>query len=130
MENNYTFPAVFDYSEEGVINIHFPDIPEAFSCAGSEKEAVEFSQDVLALVLQDYEDTRRVIPEASSPKAKKNQKVVYINVWMPYHRSKSKETYVKKTLTIPTWLNILAVQNNLNFSQILVDALKEKLHLK
>ena len=36
---------------------------------------------------------------------------------------------IKKTLTIPEWLNELAVNNHLNFSQILQDALKQKLNL-
>ena len=38
--------------------------------------------------------------------------------------------YKKKTLSIPTWLDILATQKNLNFSQILVKALKKELNIK
>ena len=34
----------------------------------------------------------------------------------------------KKTLSIPEWLNDLAVRNNINFSQVLQDALIEKLY--
>lgn len=37
---------------------------------------------------------------------------------------------VKKTLTIPSWLNDLAIENNINFSQTLQEAIKEKLGLK
>ena len=36
---------------------------------------------------------------------------------------------VKKTLTIPSWLNSLAEQNNVNFSNILQNALKEYLNV-
>ena len=57
------------------------------------------------------------------------QKLVYVNLWMPYHRSTIKETYVKKTLTIPAWLDILAKQQNVNFSAVLVAGLKEVLGL-
>ena len=40
------------------------------------------------------------------------------------------EKSVKKTLTIPTWLNTAALEQNINFSQTLQDALKEKLNLR
>lgn len=36
---------------------------------------------------------------------------------------------VKKTLSIPSWLNDLAIQKNINFSNVLQEALKEKLKL-
>lgn len=130
MKDNYTYPAIFDYSEKGFINISFPDFPEAFTCVENEEEAVEAAQEVLALTIRDYEETGRLLPFSDSDKqAKKNQKLIYINIWMPYHRSKIKEEYVKKTLTIPQWLNMLALQNNINFSAVLVQGLKKELHL-
>ena len=39
------------------------------------------------------------------------------------------EKSVKKTLTIPSWLNELAVANGINFSQVLQTALKDKLNV-
>lgn len=39
------------------------------------------------------------------------------------------EKSVKKTLTIPAWLNKAALEQNINFSQVLHDALKSKLHI-
>jgi len=130
MKDNYTYPAIFDYSEKGVINISFPDFPEAYSCAENDQEAIEYAQDILALTIRDYEETGRAIPQSSCDyQVNKKQKLIYINVWMPYHRSKIKEEYVKKTLTIPQWLNLLALQNNINFSSVLVQGLKKELHL-
>ena len=41
-----------------------------------------------------------------------------------------KIAYVKKTLTIPSYLDILAKNKNINFSQVLQEALKEKLLIK
>ncbi len=130
MKDNYTYPAIFDYNEEGVINICFPDFPEAYTFAEDEGSAVTEAQDILAVTIRDYEETGTEIPEESSmPEIQENQRLVYINVWMPYHRSKIKEVYVKKTLTIPEWLNILAIKSNLNFSAILVEGLKSKLDI-
>ena len=46
---------------------------------------------------------------------------------MDDYAKKHFEKSVKKTLTIPAWLNDLAVKNNVNFSQTLQNALKAKL---
>lgn len=40
------------------------------------------------------------------------------------------EKSVKKTLSIPVWLNDMAVENNINFSQVLQSALKKQLNLQ
>jgi len=37
---------------------------------------------------------------------------------------------IKKTLTIPAWLNTIAEENNVNFSSILQDALKGHLGIQ
>ena len=128
MQNNYTYPAIFDYNEEGYINIRFPDLQGCYTCVDQEEDAVTEAQDVLALVIRDYEERGVATPAPSSDiNLEQGQRLVYINVWMPFHRSKIKEVYTKKTLTVPEWLNILAMQNNINFSAVLVEGLKNKL---
>jgi len=119
MQDNYTYPCILDYSEEDIINIIFPD------------NYIEEAQDFLALLILDYEANNRKAPEASREiEIEKAQKLIYVNVWMPYHRSKTKEIFVKKTLTIPSWLDILAKKSNVNFSSVLVKALKEELGIQ
>lgn len=54
-----------------------------------------------------------------------NMVSVDVDVYAKEHFEKS----VKKTLTIPAWLNKAALEQNINFSQVLQDALKAKLHL-
>lgn len=49
---------------------------------------------------------------------------------MPLVRNEIEEKSVKKTLTIPQWLNKVAKENNVNFSQLLQTALKEYLKIK
>ena len=46
---------------------------------------------------------------------------------MPYFRQIQKTIYVKKTLTIPKWLDEMAKEKNVNFSAILVKGLKAEL---
>lgn len=59
-----------------------------------------------------------------------DEKVLLIDVWMPSVRKSIRNKAVKKTLTIPQWLNERATEKNLNFSHILQEALKEELGIK
>ena len=132
MKDSYEFVAIFDYAKDG-ISISFPDLPGCLSCADTTKEAIKNSEEVLGLVLYDMEQENEKIPE-STPlekiKCKDNQKAILINVWMPLVRNELDEQSVKKTLTIPQWLNKLAEKENVNFSKILQSALKEYLQIK
>lgn len=49
---------------------------------------------------------------------------------MPLIRDRVQRATLKKTLTIPKWINDLAEENNINFSQVLQEALKERLNIK
>lgn len=133
MSDNYTYPAILDYSEKGYITVIFPDFPQAVTCVEEGEDYVTEAQDCLTLAIADLEDEGREVPEGTTDREialEEGQKLIYINVWMPYHRSRIKEVYVKKTLTIPSWLDILAKNNNINFSATLVEALKDKLKLR
>ena len=66
----------------------------------------------------------------SEIKLGENQRLVFIDVWMPYWRTRAKEVYVKKTLTIPSWIDVLAKEKNLNFSNVLVKGLKKELGIE
>lgn len=133
MENNYTYAAILDYSEPDNINIIFPDFYGYVTGVEVGEDYITEAQNCLALAISEYESKRESLPKCSLAdeiKLEEDQKLVYINVWMPFHRTKIKEVYVKKTLTIPNWLDILAKNNNINFSAVLVEALKEKLRIE
>ncbi len=73
------------------------------------------------------------IPEATpleNTKIQENQKAIPISVWMPLARNELDEQAVKKTLTIPQWLNKMAEAKNVNFSRLLQTALKEYLGVR
>ena len=132
MKDYYEFVAVFDYAKDG-ISITFPDLPGCLSCANTTEEAIKNAEEVLGLVLYDMEQEKQKIPKQTpieQIRCKSNQKTIFINVWMPLVRNELDEQSVKKTLTIPMWLNKLAEKENVNFSKILQSALKEYLHVK
>ncbi len=131
MAENYTYPAIIDTSEEGFINISFPDFPEAYSCVEAEEDFVVEAQDLLAMSVQDRLDRNRKLPEGNKiPETTDHQQVVFVNIWMPYHKKRVKEVYVKKTLTIPAWLDLLAKESQINFSAVLTEGLKQKLGIE
>ena len=128
-KNRYIFPAVFDYADDG-ISIEFPDLPGCFPCAHSDEEALKNAQEAMALHLFSMEKDGEEITEATPvPQLhpKSNQAIVLIDVWMPAFRDQMENKAIKKTLTIPKWLNDLAEQKNVNFSHVLQNALKSYL---
>ena len=129
MKDNYTYPAIIEI-EGKLVNISFPDFPGTITCSSSDsEEIIENAQDLLCLTICDCLDRGIDLPKPGLYTPRDGQQIILVNIWIPYHRSKMKEVYVKKTLTIPSWLNILAQQNNINFSAVLADALREKLGL-
>lgn len=129
---SYSFPAIFDYADDG-ISVEFPDLPGVLTCGDTEEEAYRNANEALGLHLFGMEEDNESIPSPSKVKelsVDKNQAVVLVFVFMPLVRSRVKRATIKKTLTIPKWINDLAEENNINFSQVLQDALKERLNVK
>ena len=125
----YIYPAIFDYAEDG-ISISFPDLPGCISCAKTDEEALYMAKDALGLYIACSEEDNEELNEPSKLNEidlNKNQRVVLIEVNMPLFREAVQNTSVKKTLTIPKWINDLAERNNINFSQVLQLAIKENL---
>lgn len=132
MKDTYEYVAIFDYEDDG-INIYFPDLPGCLSCADTTKEALKNAQDALGLYMTYYEDEGLEIPEPTpleKIKCKENEKPILVSVWMPLARSEVEVVSVKKTLTIPAWLNKLAEEQKINFSKVLQAALKDILKTK
>ena len=127
----YIFPAIFDYAEDG-ISIEFPDLPGCLSCADTDEEALYMAKDVLKGFLLCMEEENEDIPEPTplkDVKLENNQRAVLVEVCLALLREGRNNKAVKKTLTIPYWLNVEAEKAGINFSQVLQVALKEKLNV-
>ncbi|MBY7008957.1 type II toxin-antitoxin system HicB family antitoxin [Clostridium botulinum] len=125
----YVFPAIFTYDNDG-ISIGFPDLPGCLSCADTTDEAIKMAKEALALHLYGMEEDNESIPKdtpINNLTLLENQIPMLIEVYMPLYRTAIENQSIKKTLTIPQWLNKLAEKNEINFSQILQAALKEQL---
>lgn len=129
MKERYQFPAIFQYAPDG-ISISYPDIPGCLSCSETTEEAFKDAKEALGLHLWSMEQDGDTIPEPSAPETfslEKGQVLTMIEVFMPPIRGRLNNRFIKKTLSIPSWLNAEAEEAKVNFSQILQEALKEKL---
>ncbi|MCR4886267.1 MAG: type II toxin-antitoxin system HicB family antitoxin [Clostridiales bacterium] len=127
----YCFPAVF-VKEDAGYSVEFPDIENCFTCGETLEEAMEMAEDALAMMLTDMEDNRQPIPAASEPrqvKAPEDAIVTLVLADTAEYRRRTSNMAIKKTLTIPQWLNVAAEKANVNFSQTLQEALTAKLGL-
>jgi predicted RNase H-like HicB family nuclease len=125
--DRYVFPAVFDLSEEGGYTVTFPDLPGCITEGDTEEESFQMAKEALELHLYGMERDGDEIPKPSKVAdiaLEKGQLATLIEVWMPLVRDEQANRSVKKTLTIPKWLNDLAEQKHVNFSHVLQTALK------
>ena len=126
----YVYPAVFTKEPEGGYSIHFNDLEGCYTCATTIAEGLEMAEDALALVLYQYEVEQKEIPapsELSSITLKENEFANLIKADTMVYRKMYNKKAVKKTLSIPEWLNEEALSHNINFSQVLQEALMQKI---
>lgn len=125
----YVFPALFE-PEGGLYNVTFPDIPSCYTCGDDLADAMFMAEDVLSGWLSRAEENGECIPIASPLEEIEHPAGSIATLILAdtciYRRNHS-EKAVKKTLTIPQWLNTAAENRNVNFSQVLQDALHNQL---
>jgi predicted RNase H-like HicB family nuclease len=128
----YYFPAIFDPGSDGSsgYTVTFPDLPGCITEGSNLEEAFHMAKDVLAGYLYGIEEDSETIPSPSDPKTitiPPGAFITVIDVWTDYIRDEIENKAIKKTLTIPKWLNDAAEAEGINFSQLLQFAIKERL---
>ena len=92
-------------------------------------EAMENAKEAMGLYLEDLKEYPECTLDIKNIKLKDNQIISFISVDLVEHKRKYENKSVKKTLSIPAWLNTIAEKENLNFSQILQKALMDTLKI-
>ena len=125
------YPALFHKSEEGGFWISFPDFPECFTEGDDMKQAYEITVEALGLALVNRKEEKEEIPDPSDLDKIQNEDgtIVIVEFDMLEYQRKHNSKAVKKTLSIPEWLNEEAVSMGVNFSQVLQEALMSKLNI-
>lgn len=129
--NKLFYPAIFHQEEDGFW-VSFPDFPECFSDGDDMTEAYEMAVDALGLAITSRLESKEEVPQASQPNEINASEgfVVVVGFDLCEYRKKHNSKAVKKTLSIPEWLNEAALSMGLNFSQVLQEALMEKIRMK
>jgi predicted RNase H-like HicB family nuclease len=125
----YAYPAIFTPTDDGY-DVYFPDLFGCRTCADTLPEAVEMAEDAAETWLLLTEKEGGEIPASSVPSeiaVTAPQIVSIVKADTEAYRRRVDSHAVKKTLTIPAWLNYEAEAANINFSNVLQDALKARL---
>lgn len=131
--DSYIYPAIFEKTVSGGYGVSFPDLPGCVSLGDNLQHAHEMAKEALGLHLWGMEKDEDDIPAPSPVDAIETEPgeiLGLIEVWMLPVRAELDNRSVKKTLTIPYYLNKLAENNKVNFSHVLQAALKERLGIK
>lgn len=127
------YPAIFStLDEQDGYCVTFPDLPGCVTQGASLSEAIENAQDAASSWVLDELEDGNPAPKASEINAvavKEDSFVNLIILDMDSYAEKYGEKAVRKNCTIPAWLNTAAEKNNVNFSQVLQEALITQLHL-
>lgn len=135
------YPAIFCKEDNGY-SVLFPDLNWLSTCGDTLEEAMAMAVDCLAGYLYDCQKDHEPTPapskmtdlhpeeylaelyEGSAPEYFINM----VSVDVPSYAKEHFEKSVKKTLSIPAWMNKAALERGINFSQVLQEALLEKLN--
>ena len=124
MKTKYAYPAIFTKEESGYF-VDFPDIQPCYTEGKTLEEAVIMAKDVLESRIEIALERNEPIPPPSDIDSLNGDKLMLIVA--DIENIKSQTRYVKKTLSIPHWLNVAAEKEHINFSGVLQEALKERL---
>ena len=123
-----TYPAIFTF-EDNQYWVKFIDLEGCYSDGDTLAEAMENAKEAMGLYLEDLSEYPKCTMDISKIKLEKNQLVSFVSVNLDEHKKKYETKSVKKTLSIPAWLNTIAEKENVNFSQLLQKALMETLKI-
>lgn len=119
------------YEDRQKIAVVFPDLDVSTS-GENEEDALLSARELLGCVMFGLEEDGEDIPAPtalSSLNLAGNECAVLVDVYMPSVRMAQNNRSVNRTVTLPAWLNAAALERNINFSQVLQDALKTQIGL-
>lgn len=129
--NQYFYPAIFHSDEKGGYWISFPDFPECFTQGENIEDAYKMAVEAIGLCIDERLKNKEELPKVSAPTdfiIENGDFSCVIEFDLVQYRRKRNSKAVKKTLSIPEWLNEAAMEKNINFSQVLQEALMQKLY--
>jgi predicted RNase H-like HicB family nuclease len=125
----YVYPAVL-YQDDSKVGVTVPDLPGCHTYGDDKADALLMAKDAVEMWLWDAENNAESIPAASETlPLESGETLTLIVADTDEYRQANDTRAIKKTLSIPSWLNHQAEKANAPFSQILQQGLKEYLHI-
>jgi len=122
------YPAIFRQEEDLSYWVEFPNLEGCYTCGKNLEETMELAEEVLGLYIVSLQERGIEVPVPSDIKQMSINDGFTSLVSTNIDKYRRKNKAIKKTLTIPEWLNEEAEKRHVNFSGILQNALIE--HLK
>ena len=126
----YIYPAYFRKTEHDGYSIDFPDLPGCASAGSTLEEAMTMGREALSLHLYGMIEDDESLPAPSElPQVRQEPEafLALVEGRPDIVKAELRNRAVKKTLTIPYWLNEEAERLHINFSQVLQDAIRERI---
>ena len=121
----YVYPAVFHPNDDGSFTITYPDLPGCISEGKSLGNAMYMAQSALTQWIGYLADKQQAIPPASDLKVVETAPDDFASLI----RTETKDgRAVKRTVSIPKWMDDQVSEAGLSLSRVLQDALKERLN--
>ncbi|MBL1228084.1 type II toxin-antitoxin system HicB family antitoxin [Enterococcus sp. BWB1-3] len=131
MTNKFVYPVILNYEKDKSGYDYFVSIPdfEGFTQGKDVADAISMARDYIGNMLIEFEKEGKPFPESNATKydLKENDMETLVDIDLTRFKAQSKNVVVKKTLSIPKYLNELGNEAGINFSATLTEALKEKL---
>lgn len=124
----YVYPAVLR-EENNKVYVKIPNLKGCNTVGDNFADAIEMARDAIEMWLCIAEDRGEEIPAADMKMKSGTGMVTLIDADTDEYRRITDNRAVKKTLTIPSWLNVKAEKAGVNFSAVLQNALKEQLDI-
>ena len=122
----YVYPAIFHPNDDGSYTITYPYLPGCISEGKSLGNAIYMAQAALTQWIEYLTDKKQFIPSASDLKTIDLSREEFVSLI----RADVKDgRAVKRTVSIPKWMDDKVTETGLSLSRVLQDALKERLNV-
>ena len=123
------YPAIF-HTEDNSVWVEFPDLDGCNSFGDNISEALDNAKEALEGYCMVLLEQKKQLPKASAISKMKVTKDAFPTlIETDLSTALAKNKSVKKTLTIPAWLNDMATERGINFSQVLQNALFDQMNI-
>ena len=119
----YVYPALFHANDDGSYTVTYPDLPGCISEGKSLSNAIYMAQTALSQWIEYLSDNNKDIPAASVLNSITTEENEFVNLV----RAEVKDgRAVKRTVSIPKWMDERVSKSGLSLSRVLQDALSQR----